>query len=161
MNIDPRLLDSIGNFDYFHEGRKVIPVGLVETSSLVLKMYNMVTELKPTNPVENARKFLKAEIKKGKINPLTGMGFAILSRNNLNIALWDDKCPILPKNNLYDYTSFPKEVKRLDLNKDGAFCIWELGIVAHEKDAWKKYLISGRTKRNKERYLNNFMEGDL
>jgi len=53
-------------------------------------------------------------------------------------------------------TARPLEIKDI-----GAFCIWELGIVAYEKEQWKKYLASQRTLEDKLLYLHSTIAGDL
>jgi len=41
------------------------------------------------------------------------------------------------------------------------YCVWEMGIVYHESQFWKKYLGSGREEKDKEEYLNDFFEGEV
>lgn len=41
----------------------------------------------------------------------------------------------------------------------GTFCVWELGIVNHEKDAWKRFLLSERSQEDREAYLNDLYYG--
>jgi len=118
----------------------------------------------------------RAEIDKSYIpfSASNGMGFAILAKDTLNIAAWDKKNPIIIKNKLYTYdeskvTSFYGEnsgrffnnLKSLDISEEGPFCVWELGIVAHERNAWMEYLQSNKTDADKEKYLTDVIEGEL
>jgi hypothetical protein len=112
--------------------------------------------------VGSAKKLLEQEIDKKRIEPLIGLGFAILSEDMLNVARWDTEYPIVIKNQVYGYKKNDlRTAELLDIGNAGSFCIWELGIVDHEKNAWKRYLESERTERDKERYLDSMIEGDL
>ena len=157
--------ENIGNIggDYDHRPRWVTPWKLFESPNLVLKMYSMVIkgESSLSNPVSDAEEFLRKEIKEGKIDPLTGLGFAILSEDTLNVARWDTKQPIV-KNQIYGYENGDmKTAEPLDISDVGSFCIWELGIVNHEREAWKRYLKYRRTEAAKIRYLDDMIEGKL
>ena len=39
------------------------------------------------------------------------------------------------------------------------FCVWELGAVAHEREAWARYLRSGRDEAARRAYLGDLYEG--
>jgi len=156
--------ESVGNIkNYKHVPRVALPSGLIISPNLILKMYNMIEgNAMKQNPVNSSKGFLENEIKEGRITPLVGLGFAILSKDMLNVGIWDVDYPIVIKNQLYLYiTNFEKDVKKLDIAEVGPFCIYELGIVNHERTAWKKYLTSPRTKEDKKRYLEDFIEGSL
>ncbi len=162
-------LENIGNLgDYEHEPRLAAPVGLVTDPALILKFYTMFKEAKGPiidSIINNAKKFLQEQIKNRKINPLTGLGFAILSEDILNVARWDVGGVVL-RNQLYGYEMNDSPYKpisyfNLDINEDSAFCIWELGIVHHERGAWKKYLQSNRIEKDKKRYLSDTIIGRL
>lgn len=152
---------QIGNIkEYKHEQREVVPAGLVKSPYLILKMYNMITKEKPVNPVEDAKEFLIKEIRDNNLKSFIGLEFVILSKDMLNVRRWDSDYPIVLKNQLYEYVNFDF-ISKLSIDEAGPFCIWELGIVNHEKEAWKKYLTSSRTNGDKKRYLENFIEGRL
>ncbi len=158
-------LEKLGNAPkYMHEPRYASPQGIIETSNLVLKMYDMLS-LGIQNPVDGAKRFLNREINAGNINPLNGMGFAILSRDMLNVSRWDNKYPIVVKNQIYTFDPSSKKpfesAKRASVDEIGPFCIWELGIANHEKEAWKKYLASKRSEQDKRNYLINMINGEL
>ncbi len=159
-------LDNLGNFESSENPqRKVMPVGLITTPNLVLKGYDMYIK----NPSEGEviiqmNKFIIQEINKGEIDPKIGLGFAILSKDMLNVVRWDNNYPIVAVNSIYEFPEDQRNVmasKKLDVGDFGAYCIWEFGIVAYEKELWKKYLSSQRREEDKKRYLENFIEGDL
>ncbi|MEP7174606.1 MAG: hypothetical protein ABI705_14035 [Aestuariivirga sp.] len=43
----------------------------------------------------------------------------------------------------------------------GTFCVWELGVVWHEQQAWKRFLMSKRATGDVTRYLNDRFEGSV
>jgi len=164
--MDPEYL-RIGNIreDYEHEPRIAINAGLVISPNLVLKMYSMVNvgAKRDGDLVINAKKFLTREINNKRIEPLTGLGFAVLSNGYVNVARWDIVNPIVLKNQVYAYESCDSEFETelLDVSDAGSFCVWELGIVDHEKEAWKRYIQSERSNAEKRTYLDDMVEGEL
>ncbi|MFH1503129.1 MAG: hypothetical protein ABIE36_00530 [Candidatus Diapherotrites archaeon] len=156
--------ENIGNLreDYKHQPRTVRPQGLITTPSLVLKLYSMAKDMHPQNrTIRDTRRLLERDITEGKINPLTGLGFAILSEDMLNVARWDAEYPIVVKNQIYGFEESINSAQLLDTREVGSFCVWELGIVGHEKEAWKRFLDSQRGEAEKYHYLNDVIEGSL
>lgn len=43
----------------------------------------------------------------------------------------------------------------------GTFCVWELGVVWHEQQAWKRFLTSKRATDDVTRYLSDCFEGSV
>jgi hypothetical protein len=39
------------------------------------------------------------------------------------------------------------------------FCVWELGAIAHEREAWTRYLLSSRDEAAKHAYLRDTYDG--
>lgn len=161
-------LTKLANFpEYKHEPRIVKPEGLVKDPQLVLKMYTMMrNQVDNRGVVRNAKKFMERVIKRslkreGAIE--SGLGFVILSEDMLNMAIWNNKYPIVLKNGIWTYKEDFKDenIKHEDIRDVGSFCVWELGIVAHERDAWKRYLASERAEVNKRNYLGDTISGGL
>ena len=48
-----------------------------------------------------------------------------------------------------------------DSSHRGTFCVWELGVVWHEQQAWKRFLISKRSPDDVMYYLNDRYEGPV
>ena len=152
--------ENIGNLgkDYEHEPRIVVTEGLIAGKNLVLKLYSM---LKPNNipgtDIKPAVEFVKAEMKKDRIKPYIGMGFAILSEDVLNIARWNNEHPIVLMNDVYSYERGDIANARADdIRESGSFCTWELEIVGHERNSWINFLTSNKSQEQKNRYLNDF-----
>ncbi len=137
---------------------------VIHGANLILKVYDMYTKGNETDPsfIEDTAKFLKDKIREKEIEPLLGMGFGILSKDTLNVAVWDNENPYVIKQKLYGFSEGSlDDIALLDINKDGSFCVWELGIVNFEKELWKNYLKSNKTEKDKRRYLDQFIEGPL
>ncbi len=156
-------LAKVGNIEaYIHEPRDVKFNGLVITPELVLKLYSMAKNAHPGHKtLKDTRDFLESEIESRRISPLSGLGFAILSEDMINVARWDKKCPIVLRNQLYEYEERIETSRQLDIRDIGCFCVWELGIVNHERNAWIEYLNSERRNPDRTDYLLNVIEGDI
>ena len=157
--------NQIGNLkkEYVHEPRIVRNQSLVATPFLVLKLYLMAGD-KYSVPdfVRDAEKLLERKIEEGEITPLTGLGFAILSDDMLNVARWDTKYPIVVRNQIYGFEEGNVNSSQLlDIDEVGSFCVWELGIVNHEKEAWKRFLTSQKKESDKRKYLQDIIMGEL
>ena len=64
---------------------------VVEKPQTILKYYEIV---RPENQPDDftagrASEFVRIQIEKGRIDPELGLGFAIVSKNFLNVALWN------------------------------------------------------------------------
>lgn len=143
------------------EERYVLPIGHVKTPDLVLKMYRM-NEGDSHNPnaqdTEKAIDFLVQEIHKGKVDPHSGIGFAIHSQGILNVCRWnafyqDVVAPMI-------YTSDSEGIWSKDsVEREGAFCSGEKIVYDFENRMWTKYLASKRTPHDKIEYLSGFFQG--
>jgi len=140
--------------DYVHEQREIRQYGLFVSSELILKLYDMQS-IGKDNTITSAKlkHFLEDELTKGNIEPYSGLGVAILSKDTLNVARWRD---YILHNQLYVFENEKLEDARIsDIGEEGSFCIFELEIVEHERKAWNRYLMSEKTERNKEDYLQD------
>jgi hypothetical protein len=169
VETNPNLLDRLEGFrDYEHVPRLALPGGLRtfcfgEDSAILfaLKRYNMVRKggKKFGQAVRDAvDNLINDEFRNGDIGFGSGFGFSILSEDILNVCVWGQEIPYVLRNKLYQYQEGTalKKLERLSTDEVGPFCGWELGIVAHETFAWMKYLGSGRSKKDKRTYLDNF-----
>ena len=157
------VLKGLGNVkpEYRNPERFSGPRGHIRTPKLVLKKYDMyVGEPSDSEKLDNMERFVIKEIEDGRIDPRIGLGFTIFSRDMINVVRWDNKFPIVAVNNLYEFSDRDKDYLRptkLDVGNFGAYCVWELGIVDHERKAWIKYLNSNRTEHDKVDYVFNFL----
>ena len=148
---------------YEHKQMEAVCSSVIAEPYLSLKFYEMYLSGKPfdKNLIKQSTDFLHNEIKKGRIETYIGTGFAILSEDMLNVAIWDNEHPIVLKNQIYGYKKDFERAELLDMGDVGSFCIWELGIVNHERNAWKKFLESDKTEEEKLKYLFRVYDGLL
>ena len=106
------------------------------------------------------------DIHVGDIDKKLGLGFSIISDGTLNVCLWGGEYPSLLNQTLYTFDCNPSgeivNFRRNNPNNIGAFCCGELGIVAHEAAAWRRYLLShnSQSKTIRERnYLDDVFKG--
>ena len=156
---------QIGNLrkDYVHEPGIIRNQSFVVTPNLVLKLYLTARDrYSVPDFVRDTEEFLGRKIGEGEITPLTGLGFAILSDDILNVARWDTKYPIVVKNQIYGFEEGNvNSAQLLDIRDVGSFCVWELEIVNHEKNAWKRFLTSQKAESDKRKYLQDIIIGEL
>jgi hypothetical protein len=159
-------VEQLGNIKgYLHLPRAVMPMGALKHPDLILKLYSMTYGENPNHVeqkvIEETKNFLTRKIEAHEIDTNLGLGFAIRSHDMLNIAMWDKNCPIVLKNDIYLYEENLFCAQHTSVDTTGSFCIWELEIVNHEKEAWKKYLSSSREAKDKLEYLTNVIKGKL
>jgi hypothetical protein len=53
------------------------------------------------------------------------------------------------------------ELFTFDSSHRGTFCVWELGVVWHEQQAWKRFLLSKRGPDDVALYLDDRCEGSV
>jgi hypothetical protein len=147
---------NIGNITGPKPGPKIVrPHGLITSPDLVMKLYSMLSPGEEMD-LESAKDFVQGKIMEGEIKPYqSGMGFTILSDGVVNATVWGAEYPILGKNEVY-FFSDPKlsDATRLDLNKEGAYCLYEAQILAFEGARWLEYLRSDKREQDKEKYLD-------
>ena len=168
----PRIrLDELGNFqEHYHPiSHHVKFEGHVQgwevNPTLVLKLYSLFVGQPFTEKrTENIKRLLYNHISCAKIDPFSGLGFAVHSEDTLNIARWDTDIPHLLRNNVHHLKGKDRDeptIHKADMNTEGAFCAWELFIAQHERDAWLKFLNSQRSDDDKRTYLHDVIQGQL
>lgn len=146
--------------DYRPGVKTISPVhGMVDTSSLVLKLYQMHELGKPFHSDFTAlsQEFLITEINEERITPELGLGFAILSEDTLNVARWGKETPYVLVNQVYGFENQDVlNAQRINMEKDGAFCGFELKIVGYETSLWGGFLYSQKKEEDIQKYLSTF-----
>jgi len=161
--LDFQLIGQVGN--YIAKTHEVKPFNTVYTSNSAIKLYSMRTN--PGKPfsvktMDIVGELISKKIETGEINPRIGMGFAIASKNLINVSIWGGAYPSLLNNNLFEFdkiTNIKETISPLDINKFGTYCVWELGIVNHESSAWMQYLYSEKAESDKLRYIEEVFKG--
>jgi len=160
-------LDRLGN---------VVPEGYDSTEKLVtpgkdlslpgayLKWY----EIRPPEveisqaQVAESRAFLEAEIKRLKIED--ELGFVLLHRAGLVLLLllitWRNTNEMWLSQYVKEMTQVEGYQPLLfEGSHRGTYCVWELGPIWHERNAWVRFLSSKRDEQAKLAYVNDRFSG--
>ena len=156
--------------EYRHRLKLVEPASTVALGDAVLKWYDVA---RPDDPVPDdvralARRALDDAARVDELRLGDGLGFAILHRcgsggfHFLLVQTWrnDNELwqTVWAKHDDADPGFRPWVVE------DGhrpTFCVWELGVVAHERLAWAAYLGSERDAAARRTYLGDVFEGPV
>jgi hypothetical protein len=112
-----------------------------------------------------ARRNLRDSAKVGELEISGELGFVILHRCGdgfyfLLVCTWRNE------NELWE-TVWAKDGDadlafrpwRMEGAHRPTFCVWELGAVCHEREAWSRFLLSGRGPADREAYLRDGFAG--
>lgn len=151
--------------NYRHRQKQVTPGQALATESLYLKWYDVAYEdtLITADQVEEARSLLFTELETGALALRNELGFVVHHQCTSAYILY--VCTWRNENEIWE-TLYVK-----DLAQDGAFqmlqrdattptfCVWVLGPVWHEQQAWTRYLYSQRDDAAKYAYTQDQMTG--
>jgi hypothetical protein len=165
-------LSQIGNHapGYVHLDKVLTPREALALPSTRLKWYDLSRADLPV-PAEIsalARDYLRREDAAGRLAPLAGaLGFVILHRCSeafyfLIASTWRNENEVWET--VYaktdaddpDFALFP-----LPGPHRGTYCVWELGAVWHERQAWRRFLLTARDDAAKRAYLADHIEGPV
>lgn len=162
-------LDQIGEVrpDYRHISKLIRPAPSLTLEDAVLKWYDIAPAAAPV-PAEIeqlARGDLQEASSSGALRLSGDLGFVILHRCGqsfyfLLVSTWrnDNELweTVWAKDGEGDlaFSAWPIEGPHRP-----TFCVWELGAVWHEQQAWSRYLRTQRDARAKQAYLRASYEG--
>lgn len=170
MSTVPSRLDlsALGNIpsEYRHSTKTVVPGEDLALPTAYLKWYDVrLPEVEiPEAVAAEAREFLRAEVDSGRLSVDGELGFVICHRCGesfyfLLVCTWRHQ------NEMWE------TVYGQDVSAGGGFalvpqgthleviCVWELGAVLHEQQAWSRYLRSARDEQAKHDYLGDRFTG--
>ncbi|ASK30308.1 hypothetical protein CEY12_09370 [Chryseobacterium sp. T16E-39] len=137
--------------------------GLFKVGKTNFKWYNLADNLENISPKDIMDAKASIENAEEKFQDMDDLGFVILHRCGENYLLL--VCTWRSENELWEsvYYDGSGKFEIWDRNKTHlpTYCVWEMGIVYYESQAWKKYLGSLREEGNKEDYLQSFFEGEV
>ena len=153
--------------EYVHVEKVITPEPTITLDGTVLKWYDIAPADAPV-PLSVralARRNLRDAAKAGEL-PLTGdLGFVILHRCGesfyfLLVSTWTNE------NELWETVWAKSSDLDVSFNPwpiEGAhrptFCVWELGSVCHEQQAWSRYLRSPRDDAARRAYIRDSYDG--
>jgi hypothetical protein len=155
--------------DYRHIAKRIEPAPSLAVGDTILKWYDIAPDDEPVPAEirELARDGLQYEAATGELDLGAGLGFAILHRCGesfyfLIAATWRND------NELWE-TVWAKNGDEQDAftpwliegTHRPTFCVWELGAVWHEQQAWSEYLRSERDEGARLAYLRDTYAGPV
>jgi hypothetical protein len=165
------LLERIGDVrdDYQHVSKLIRPAPHVTLDDAVLKWYDVAPAETPVprELQELARGRLEEAAASGALGLSGDLGFVILHRCGesfyfLLVSTWrnDNELweTVWAKDGDGDPTFRPWPIEG---THRPTFCVWELGAVWHEQQAWSRYLRSQRDAAAKKAYLRDSYEGHV
>jgi hypothetical protein len=153
--------------EYEHISKLIEPAPRLDVGDATLKWYDIAPEDAPVPAEirELARNALREASSSGALDFAGELGFAILHRCGqsfyfLLISTWrnDNELweTVWAKNGEEETAFSPWPVEG---THRPTFCVWELGAVWHEQQAWSRYLRSERDAAAQQAYLEDAYAG--
>lgn len=152
---------------YRHVEKVVTSEPSLALDGTILKWYEIARDEAPVPLAIRvlARRNLRDACRDGALGVLGELGFVILHRCGesfyfLLVCTWRNENElwetVWAKDGEGDVFFRPWPVEG---EHRPTFCVWELGAVCHEREAWSEYLSSGRDDRARTIYLRSTYEG--
>ncbi len=148
--------------------KRITPGSKLNLQDASLKWYNLYPpeSVISHEQIMESKDFIRSEIRSGKLNFENELGFIILHKAGdyllLLITTWRNT------NEMWESIYFKKAAgedlyKPMKFKSDhkGTYCVWELGIVWHERNAWVRFIKSKKDNKSKLAYLNDQFSGEV
>jgi len=167
----PAVFSGISNVapDYVHRDKQIMPAPLLVLPDAHLKWYDVAEAHMPV-PADlraAAYGFLENEMAEGRLDIAGQLGFVVLHRCSADFCFLI-ACTWRNENEVWETAYAVNGVREPAfslVDKPGphraAFCVWELGAVWHEQQAWRRYLASPRGDAEKHAYLRDVCRGGV
>jgi hypothetical protein len=138
---------------YVHRDKRITPASPLSLKGGRLKWYDVAY---PETPVPDAvrqlgRAYLEREARAGRIDVSSDLGFVILHRCGHNDFYFLILCTWRNENELWQsvyahdaHTQSDFELPPRPGPHRGTYCVWEMGVVWHETQLWRRYLMTAR-----------------
>lgn len=151
---------------YRHVPKLATPGPGLPLPGAYVKWYEISRPDAPIQPdaSQRAREFLREQVSSGALELRDELGFAMLHLSGTSIHLllvctWRGENEIWESVYLADgdgaYQLAPQGTHR------GTYCVWELGVVWHERNAWQRYLLSPRDQADRQAYVEDLFSGEV
>ena len=160
--------DGIGvRPDYLHAGKLACAGQSVALGDTLLKWYEVAPADEPIEPMVSdlARLGLSDAARLGELRLGGTLGFVVLHRcgggfHFLLLCTWQNENELWETVWAKDGDADPEfHPWPLDGPHRPTFCVWELGVVAHERDAWSRFHRSPRDRDARLEYLRDTYAG--
>ena len=149
---------------YGHVLKEAVPAAGMTVGGAALKWYDVQQPEEPVPPAihEEARAFVRGEADAGRLRFDDELGFVILHRCGasfyfLIVCTWRGANEVW--NTVYAKDGAGFEPWTKDWPHHPTFCVWELGPVLHEREAWTRFLHSDRCPADVDAYLGDRFHG--
>ena len=153
---------------YRHLTKAIAPAAPIELGESVLKWYDIAPEGEPVpGPIRAlARGTLRGAADSGPLELDDDLGFVILHRCGesfyfLLVSTWRNDNELweavwAKDGDAAGFKPWPSEGSHRP-----TYCVWELGAVWHEQQAWSRFLRSARDAAARDVYLQDGYSGDV
>jgi len=153
--------------EYRHVEKVVTPEPSLALEGTILKWYDIAPDDAPVPLAVRAlaRRNLRDAAHDRTLGDLGDLGFVVLHRCGedfyfLLLCTWRNENElwetVWAKNGVGDVFFQPWPT---DAAHRPTFCVWELGALCHERDAWGEYLHSARDETARKAYLRSCYQG--
>jgi len=153
--------------EYVHVEKLITPEPTITLDGTVLKWYDIAPADAPValSIRALARRNLRDAVKADALDATGDLGFVILHRCGesfyfLLVSTWTNENElwetVWAKNGAEDVSFGPWPIERAHRP---TFCVWELGAVCHEQQAWSRYLGSARDDAARRTYIRDSYDG--
>jgi hypothetical protein len=165
---DTPVLDQFGNVpaSYHHAWRVAEPHAPIVLPHRIFKWYHVHLEgaVVPDEIDAEARALLAEDAGSGQWQTEYGLDFALLHLSTANAFLiagtWRGHQELWERVYVKDLaTSGPFELVSRDGQDWPGACVWELGVICHERMAWHRYLFTPRDEADKHAWLEDTYTG--
>ena len=165
-------LTALGNVPaaYQHEARVAVALEPISLPGALCKWYHVhrVGVPVPAELDAQARAVLVEAATSGGWKQSYGLNFALLHQSTAHAFLiagvWRGHQELWERIYTYDLTQ-PSGFQRaapdgVDVDTPAA-CVWEFGVICHERQAWQRYLFSARAEADKRAWLADTYTGEV
>lgn len=139
------------------------PQGLFKVGTTKFKWYNLAENINEisSKDITDAKTCIENAVE--NFQNIDDLGFVILHRCGSNYLLL--VCTWRSENELWESVYYDGSGKfevweRKNIHIP-TYCVWEMGIVYHESQAWKRFLGTDKGEGGKLQYLDNFFKGEV
>jgi len=151
---------------YMHEWRVAEPRGALVLPGAIFKWYHVHREdvTIPAAMDAEARAVIIDAMAGGDWNPEYGLNFALIHLSTTHAFLisgvWRGHQELWERV-YYKELALSGPFVRTDMDGEDspAACVWELGVICHERMAWHRYLFTERTEADKRAWLADTYAG--
>lgn len=139
------------------------PKGIFALGTTRFKWYDLAENLADISPLDISNAKICIENAVENFQNKEDLGFVIMHRCGKNYLLL--VCTWRSENELWESVYYDGsgtfEVWDRNTIHLPTYCVWEMGIVYHESQSWKKFLGTDRSEIHQQYYLDDLFEGEV